>query len=158
MQELERGDSGLRSFASVQGSLVMYPIHTFGSEEQKQQLPARDGEGRDHRLLRPDRARLRLEPERDAHGGASTTATRYVLNGTKRWITNGNLAQVALVWAKVGGVDGEVRGFLVPTDTRGLRGAAHPQEGEPARERHERADSRGRARRRRTPSSRASAA
>ena len=50
----------------------------------------------------------------------------YVLNGTKRWITNGNLAHVALVWAKLGGVDGEVRGFLVPTDTQGLRGAPDP--------------------------------
>jgi glutaryl-CoA dehydrogenase len=119
MQELERGDSGIRSFASVQGSLVMYPIHAFGSDEQKQ------------RYL-PDMAKGKIigcfgltEPDYGSNpSGMRTTAiedgNHYVLNGTKRWITNGNLAQVALVWAKVGGVDGEVRGFLVPTDTKGF--------------------------------------
>jgi len=119
MQELERGDSGIRSFASVQGSLVMYPIHAFGSDEQKQ------------RYL-PEMAKGKIigcfgltEPDYGSNpSGMRTTAiedgNHYVLNGTKRWITNGNLAQVALVWAKVGGVDGEVRGFLVPTDTKGF--------------------------------------
>ena len=119
MQELERGDSGVRSFASVQGSLVMYPIHAFGSEEQKQ------------RYL-PEMAKGKIigcfgltEPDHGSNpSGMRTTAIddgdAYVLNGTKRWITNGNLAQVALVWAKVGGVDGEVRGFLVPTETPGF--------------------------------------
>ena len=119
MQELERGDSGIRSFASVQGSLVMYPIHAFGSDEQKQ------------RYL-PEMAKGKIigcfgltEPDHGSNpSGMRTTAiedgNHYVLNGTKRWITNGNLAQVALVWAKVGGVDGEVRGFLVPTDTKGF--------------------------------------
>ena len=71
MQELERGDSGLRSFVSVQGALVMYPILTYGTEEQKQQLAARAGSGRGDRLLRADRAGLRLEPRRhDDHGAA----------------------------------------------------------------------------------------
>ena len=119
MQELERGDSGLRSFASVQGSLAMYPIHTFGSEEQKT------------RYL-PEMAKGRIigcfgltEPDWGSNpGGMVTTAIddgdSFVLNGTKRWITNGNLAQLAIVWAKVGGITGEVRGFLVPTDTKGF--------------------------------------
>jgi glutaryl-CoA dehydrogenase len=119
MQELERGDSGVRSFASVQGSLVMYPIHAFGSEEQKQ------------RLL-PEMAKGKIigcfgltEPDFGSNPSGMRTTARddgdaWVLNGTKRWITNGNLAHVALVWAKVGGVDGEVRGFLVPTDARGF--------------------------------------
>lgn len=119
MQELERGDSGIRSFASVQGSLVMYPIHAFGSEAQKEHYLPKMAKGEIigcFGLTEPD------------HGsnpaGMRTTAiddgTHWVLNGTKRWITNGNLAQVALVWAKVGGQDGEVRGFLVPTETKGF--------------------------------------
>ena len=119
MQELERGDSGIRSFASVQGSLVMYPIHAFGSEEQKQKYL-------------PGMARGEIigcfgltEPDFGSNpGGMRTVAVddgdSYVLNGTKRWITNGNAAQVALVWGKVGGQDGEVRGFLVPTVARGF--------------------------------------
>ncbi len=119
MRELERGDSGVRSFASVQGSLVMYPIHTFGSEEQKTKYL-------------PEMAKGKIigcfgltEPDYGSNpSGMRTTAVEdgdsFVLNGTKRWITNGNLAQVALVWAKVGGVDGEVRGFLVPTDSKGF--------------------------------------
>ncbi|MGD0525260.1 MAG: acyl-CoA dehydrogenase family protein [Polyangiaceae bacterium] len=119
MQELERGDSGVRSFASVQGSLVMYPIHAFGSEEQKQ------------RYL-PEMARGKIigcfgltEPDFGSNPSGMRATARddgdsFVLNGTKRWITNGNLAHVALVWAKLGGVDGEVRGFLVPTDTKGF--------------------------------------
>jgi glutaryl-CoA dehydrogenase len=119
MQELERADSGLRSFASVQGSLVMYPIHTFGSEEQKQKYLPKMAKGEIigcFGLTEPD---FGSNPN-----GMLTTAVEdgdsYVLNGTKRWITNGNLAHVALVWAKVGGGDGEVRGFLVPTETRGF--------------------------------------
>jgi glutaryl-CoA dehydrogenase len=119
MQELERGDSGVRSFASVQGSLVMYPIHAYGSEEQKTKYL-------------PEMARGKVigcfgltEPDFGSNpAGMRTTAVddgdSYVLNGTKRWITNGNVAQVALVWAKVGGADGEVRGFLVPTDRKGF--------------------------------------
>src|SRR5580692_610142 len=119
MQELERGDTGIRSFASVQGSLVMYPIHAFGSEAQKEKYL-------------PKMARGEIigcfgltEPDFGSNPSGMRTVARedgdsFVLNGTKRWITNGNLAHVALVWAKVGGVDGEVRGFLVPTDTKGF--------------------------------------
>ena len=119
MQELERGDSGIRSFASVQGSLVMYPIWSFGSEDQKQKYLPKMAKGEIigcFGLTEPD---FGSNP-----AGMRTVAIddgdAYVLSGTKRWITNGNLAQVALVWAKVGGPDGEVRGFLVPTDARGF--------------------------------------
>jgi glutaryl-CoA dehydrogenase len=119
MQELERGDSGMRSFASVQGSLVMYPIHSFGSEEQKTKLLPKMAKGEIigcFGLTEPD---FGSNP-----GGMRTVAIddgdSYVLNGTKRWITNGNLAQVAVIWGKIGGPEGEVRGFLVPTDARGF--------------------------------------
>src|SRR5438477_5338322 len=115
-QELERGDSGIRSFCSVQGSLVMYPIHAFGSEEQKQKWLPDMAAGRAigcFGLTEPD---FGSNPS-----GMLTTATRtnngYRLNGTKRWITNGSVAQVALVWAKL---DGVVRGFLVPAKTPGF--------------------------------------
>jgi len=115
-QELERGDSGIRSFCSVQSSLVMYPIWAFGSEAQKQ------------RYL-PEMAAGRLigcfgltEPDFGSNpSGMLTTAIKtaggYRLNGTKRWITNGSLAGVALVWAKL---EGRVHGFLVPTKTKGF--------------------------------------
>jgi glutaryl-CoA dehydrogenase len=115
-QELERGDSGIRSFCSVQGSLVMYPIWAFGSEEQKQKWLPEMAAGRVigcFGLTEPD---FGSNPN-----GMLTTATRtqggYRLNGTKRWITNGSVAQVALVWAKL---EGKVRGFLVPTKTPGF--------------------------------------
>ncbi len=119
MQELERGDSGVRSFASVQGSLVMYPIHAFGSEEQKQRYLPEMAKGKVigcFGLTEPD---FGSNPS-GMRATARDDGDAYVLNGTKRWITNGNLAHVALVWAKLGGVDGEVRGFLVPTDTKGF--------------------------------------
>ncbi len=116
MQELERGDSGLRSFASVQSSLVMYPIHTYGSDEQKDRwLPALcSGEAIGCFGL--------TEPDFGSHIGAMRTqAIRkdggWVLNGTKRWITNGTLSHVALVWART---EEGVRGFLVPTDRKGF--------------------------------------
>jgi glutaryl-CoA dehydrogenase len=119
MQELERGDAGIRSFASVQGGLVMYPIHTFGSDAQK-----------DHYLPKMAKGEIigcfgLTEPDAGSNpAGMRTTAIddgdSWVINGTKRWITNGNLAQVALVWAKVGGQSGEIRGFLVPTETKGF--------------------------------------
>src|SRR5579859_306386 len=120
-QELERCDSGLRSFVSVQGSLVMFPISAYGSDEQKARyLPGlHAGELIGCFGL--------TEPEHGSDpGGMETRAVRdgegYVLNGTKMWITNGNLADVALVWAKVA-EDGNdvVRGFLVETDTPGFR-------------------------------------
>ena len=115
-QELERGDSGVRSFCSVQSSLIMYPIWAFGSEAQKQRwLPgmAKDELIGCFGLTEPD---FGSNP-----GGMLTTARRsgdgFVLNGTKRWITNGSIADVALVWAKL---DGQIHGFLVPTATKGF--------------------------------------
>jgi glutaryl-CoA dehydrogenase len=116
MQELERGDSGLRSFVSVQGALVMYPIWRYGSDAQKDRwLPALHA-GKAigcFGLTEPDHG---SDP-----GGMETRAVRdgtgFVLSGAKMWITNGNLADVAVVWAKL---DGEIRGFLVPKGTPGF--------------------------------------
>lgn len=115
-QELERGDSGIRSFCSVQSSLVMYPIWAYGSEAQKQRYLPEMAAGRVigcFGLTEPD---FGSNPS-----GMLTTARKsaggYLLNGTKRWITNGSVAQVALVWAKL---DGVVRGFLVPTTSKGF--------------------------------------
>ena len=113
LQELERGDSGLRSFASVQGSLVMYPIHAWGSEEQKQRfLPAmaRGATIGCFGLTEPeagsDPGSLRTRARRDGNG--------WLLDGSKAWITNGTVADVAVVWAKTeGGGPESVRGFLV---------------------------------------------
>jgi glutaryl-CoA dehydrogenase len=122
-QELERGDSGVRSFASVQSSLCMWPIHTYGTEEQKQRwLPgmARGELVGCFGLTEPDHG---SDP-----GGMKTIAKRdgddYVLNGSKMWITNGTIADVAVVWAKLDGLDGEVRGFLVE---KGMRGYSAPE-------------------------------
>ncbi len=116
MQELERGDSGLRSFVSVQGGLVMYPIHRFGTEEQKQKFLPELASGRSigcFGLTEPDHG---SNPD-----GMITTAVddgdSYVLNGNKMWITNGCVADVAVVWAKL---DGRIRGFLVEKDTDGF--------------------------------------
>ena len=116
MQELERGDSGLRSFVSVQGALVMFPIWRFGSDEQKARwLPAMHA-GKAvgcFGLTEPDHG---SDPS-----GMETKAVRdgtgFVLNGAKMWITNGDLSHVALVWAKL---DGVVRGFLVERGTKGF--------------------------------------
>jgi glutaryl-CoA dehydrogenase len=120
MQELERGDSGIRSFASVQSSLVMYPIYAFGSEEQKQRWLPRLAKGEAigcFGLTEPD---FGSNP-----GGMVTTAKRidggFLLNGAKMWITNGTLADVAVVWAKL---DGVVRGFLVE---KGMKGFSAPE-------------------------------
>jgi glutaryl-CoA dehydrogenase len=115
-QELERGDSGIRSFCSVQSSLVMYPIWAFGSEAQKQRWLPDMAAGRAigcFGLTEPD---FGSNPN-GMLTSAVATGGGYTLNGTKRWITNGNIAQVALIWAKL---DGVVRGFLVPTDTPGF--------------------------------------
>jgi glutaryl-CoA dehydrogenase len=119
MQELERGDSGVRSFASVQTSLVMGAIHAFGSEEQKRRYLPELAAGRQigcFGLTEPD---FGSNP-----GGMRTVAVddgdAFVLRGVKRWITNGGIANVAVVWAKMGDPAGEVRGFLVPTATRGF--------------------------------------
>jgi glutaryl-CoA dehydrogenase len=114
MQELERGDSGLRSFVSVQSALVMYPIYTFGSDEQKNTwLPAMaTGEKLGCFGL--------TEPGFGSNPGGMTTTARksgdeYILNGEKMWITSGNIADVAIIWAKVEDEDNRVRGFLVET-------------------------------------------
>jgi len=122
MQELERGDSGLRSFVSVQSALVMYPIYTFGSDEQKNTwLPAlATGEKLGCFGL--------TEPGFGSNPGGMTTRARrdgshYILNGEKMWITSGTIADVAVVWAKLEGVgDGSdsVRGFLVEKGTPGF--------------------------------------
>ncbi|MBS1271042.1 MAG: Acyl-CoA dehydrogenase [Candidatus Marinimicrobia bacterium] len=116
MQELERGDSGVRSFASVQGALVMYPIYEYGSEEQRQEWLPKLASGEAigcFGLTEPD---FGSNP-----GGMKTKAVEdgdsYVLNGAKMWITNGTISDIAIVWAKL---DGVVRGFIVPTDTDGF--------------------------------------
>jgi glutaryl-CoA dehydrogenase len=121
MQELERGDSGIRSFASVQGGLVMYPIHAFGSEEQKQRWLPKLATGEAigcFGLTEPDYG--------SNPGGMITTAREtkdgWVLNGAKMWITSGSMADVAIVWAKTGTLDdlASIRGFVVPTDLKGF--------------------------------------
>ena len=121
MQELERGDSGIRSFASVQGGLVMYPIFAFGSEEQKTRWLPRLASGEVigcFGLTEPDYG--------SNPGGMLTTAREtpdgWVLNGAKMWITNGSMAGVAIIWAKTGDVADprSIRGFIVPTDTPGF--------------------------------------
>ena len=126
MQEFERGDSGVRSFVSVQSALVMYPIYTFGSDEQKNfwlpQLATGEKLGC-FGLTEPD---FGSNP-----GGMRTRAHKsgdeYILNGEKMWITSGTIADVAVIWAKVqeddengGSGDGRVRGFLVETDRPGF--------------------------------------
>jgi glutaryl-CoA dehydrogenase len=120
LQELERGDSGLRSFASVQGSLCMYPIHEFGTEAQKERYLPRMVKGEllgCFGLTEPD---FGSDP-----GGMRTMARRdgdfFVLNGTKMWITNGTVADLAIVWAKTdGGGPESIRGYLVEKGTPGF--------------------------------------
>jgi glutaryl-CoA dehydrogenase len=118
-QELERGDSGLRSFASVQSSLVMYPIYTFGSEEQKEQwLPA---------MAKGEKIGCFGLTEPGAGSNPEAMLTRavpdggdYVLNGEKMWITSGSIADVAVIWAKSEEHGGKVRGFLVESSRPGF--------------------------------------
>ncbi len=120
MQELERGDSGVRSFVSVQSALVMYPIYTFGSDEQKQTwLPA---------LQKGEKIGCfgLTEPDFGSNPGGMRTRARkegneYVLNGEKMWITSGSISDIAIVWAKVESENNKVRGFLVETDRPGFR-------------------------------------
>lgn len=116
MQELERGDSGIRSFASVQSALVMYPIFTFGSQKQKDSWLPKLAAGHAigcFGLTEPDYG--------SNAGGLITRAERrdggYVLNGAKMWITNGSIADISVVWAKL---DGEIKGFLVEKGTKGF--------------------------------------
>ncbi len=117
MKELERCDSGLRSFVSVQGALVMYPIHAFGSEEQK-------------RTYLPELASADMigcfgltESDGGSDPGAMKTraekkGNEWVLNGSKMWITNGHLSKIAIVWAKT---EEGIRGFIVPSDAKGFK-------------------------------------
>src|SRR6185503_20173147 len=124
MQELERGDSGLRSFVSVQSALVMYPIFAFGSEDQKNAwLPA---------LAKGEKIGCfgLTEPGFGSNPAGMTTRARkagneYVLNGEKMWITSGSIADVAVIWAKLEGEAGRngadrIRGFLVETNRPGI--------------------------------------
>jgi glutaryl-CoA dehydrogenase len=128
MQELERGDSGIRSFVSVQGALVMYPIFAFGSEEQRSEWLPKLATGEAigcFGLTEPDYG---SDP-----AGMITTAKRtddgWLLNGAKMWITNGSMADVAVIWAQTGdpGDVKGIRGFVVPTDTPGF--SARDQKG-----------------------------
>jgi glutaryl-CoA dehydrogenase len=121
-QELERGDSGVRSFVSVQSALCMYPIHTFGSQEQKQKyLP---------RMALGDILGCFGLTEPDAGSNPSAMRTRarkdgdsYVLNGEKMWITSGSIADIAIIWAKVENEGNLIRGFIVETYRPGFKAA-----------------------------------
>jgi glutaryl-CoA dehydrogenase len=124
-QELERGDSGLRSFVSVQSALVMYPIYTFGSEEQKNEWLPQLATGEKLGCFGLTEPGFGSNP-----GGMTTTARKsgdgYTLNGEKMWITSGSIADVAVIWAKVPAEDDPygketVRGFLVETDRPGFK-------------------------------------
>ena len=116
LHELERGDSGLRSFASVQGSLVMYPIHAYGSDEQKKRWLPGLGSGELIGCFGLTEANFGSNP-----GGMATTAKKdgddWIINGSKMWITNGTLADVAVVWAK--DESGIIRGFLLEKGMKG---------------------------------------
>jgi len=119
-QELERGDSAIRSFCSVQGSLVMFPIHAYGTEEQKQKWLPKLASGQAIGCFGL------TEPDAGSNPGGMITRAEdkgdhYLLNGAKMWITNGTVADVAVVWAKL---DGEVRGFLVE---KGMPGFTAPE-------------------------------
>jgi len=122
MQELERGDSGLRSFASVQGALAMYPIFAFGSEEQKKKWLPRMAAGEVVGCFGL------TEPDYGSNPSGMITMARqqgdgsWILNGAKMWITNGSTAQIAVVWAKTNDDPSEksIRGFIVPTDSAGF--------------------------------------
>ena len=129
MQELERGDSGIRSFASVQGALVMYPIFAFGSEEQKREYLPKMASGEVIGCFGL------TEPDYGSNPAGMITMAReqadgsWILNGAKMWITNGSTAQVAIVWAKTNDDKDQrsIRGFIVPTNTPGF--SARDQKG-----------------------------
>ena len=123
MQELERGDSGVRSFASVQGALAMYPIYAFGSEEQRKKYLPKMASGEIIGCFGL------TEPDFGSNPSGMITMAReqndgtWLLNGAKMWITNGSTAQIAVVWAKTNGDtnDSSIRGFVVPTNAKGFK-------------------------------------
>ncbi len=117
MYELEKIDSGLRSFASVQGALVMYPIFKYGTEDQKKEYLPELAKGNLTGCFGLTEGDGGSDPGA-MKTNAKKTGETYVINGSKMWITNGNMADVALVWAK--DENDDVRGFLVPTDTPGF--------------------------------------
>jgi glutaryl-CoA dehydrogenase len=118
MQELEAGDSGVRSFASVQGALCMYPLYAFGSEAQRRRFLPAMAEGRIVGCFGLTEANFGSNPN-----GMMTRADRvangWLLNGSKAWITNGSIADIAIVWAKV--ADDTIRGFIVEKGTKGFK-------------------------------------
>jgi glutaryl-CoA dehydrogenase len=122
-QELERGDSGIRSFASVQSSLAMYPIYAFGGEEQKQKYLPRMAKGEVIGCFGL------TEPDYGSNPSGMITMAKeqkdgtWILNGAKMWITNGSTANISVVWAKTNGdtSDKSIRGFIVPTDSKGFK-------------------------------------
>jgi len=120
MQELEAGDSGVRSFASVQGALCMYPIYAFGSEQQRRQYLPGMAEGQIIGCFGLTEPNFGSNP-----AGMMTRAKRvkngFVLNGSKAWITNGNIADIAIVWAKDEDDEGLIRGFVVDTKSKGFK-------------------------------------
>ena len=123
MQELERGDSGIRSFASVQGALVMYPIFAFGSDAQKKKWLPQMASGKVIGCFGL------TEPDYGSNPAGMITMAKeqkdgtWIVNGAKMWITNGSQAHAAVVWAKTNGDKNEksIRGFIVPTDTKGFK-------------------------------------
>ena len=122
MQELERGDSGVRSFASVQGALAMYPIYAFGSEEQKHAHLPKMATGEIigcFGLTEPD---FGSNPSGMVTMAKEQADGSWILNGSKMWITNGSTAHICIVWAKTNGdpSDKSIRGFIVPTNTPGF--------------------------------------
>src|SRR3990170_172519 len=117
--ELEAGDAGARSFVSVQGSLAMFPIWEFGSDEQKQEWLPRMASGEVIGCFGLTESDSGSDPSSMRTNGPPP-GSDWIINGSKMWITNGNLAQVAIIWART---DEAIRGFVVPTDTKGF--AAH---------------------------------
>jgi glutaryl-CoA dehydrogenase len=123
MQELERGDSGIRSFASVQGALAMYPIYAFGSEEQKKKYLPKMAAGEIIGCFGL------TEPDYGSNPSGMITMAKeqkdgsWILNGAKMWITNGSQAHISVVWAKTNGdaSDKSIRGFIVPTNSKGFK-------------------------------------
>ena len=119
MQELERGDSGVRSFVSVQSALCMYPIYAFGSDAQKDKYLPRMATGEVLGCFGLTEPQFGSNP-----GGMLTRAKKvgneYVLNGEKMWITSGTIAHIAIIWAKVEDEDNQIRGFIVETDRPGF--------------------------------------